>query len=87
MLFSDGELRALLSQSGCYYKARDGGTDYYAFPARLGLSPHPALEHLEAVRFCPEGARVGASGHYVIGVCEEEGRWVCPTFSKKLLLF
>ena len=87
ILFEDGELRALLSQSGCYYVATDDGTDFYAFSARLGLSPHPALSHLEGVRFYPEDSRVGQSGHDVVGVNEGEERFICPTFSKKLLLF
>ena len=77
-IFADGELRALLSKIGYYLKATQDGVDYYAFPARLGLSPHPALNYLEAVRFFPEDATVGTAGHYVIGVSETEGRVVCP---------
>lgn len=77
-LFADGELRALLSKSGYYLTATQDGVDYFAFPARFGLSPHPAIGHLEAVRFLPEEATVGMAGHYVIGVAESEGRWICP---------
>ena len=77
-LFSDTELRALLSQYGYYLRSTFDRVDYFAFPARLGLSPHPALNHLDAVRFLPEDASVGMLGHFVIGVSEEEARFICP---------
>ncbi|MBQ1935678.1 MAG: hypothetical protein II351_02375 [Clostridia bacterium] len=77
-LFSDAELRALLSQYGYYLTATCDRVDYFAFPARLGLSPHPALNYLEAVRFLPENASVGTAGYFVIGVSEEKSCFVCP---------
>ncbi len=72
-LFADGELRLLLSKSGYYLTATGDGVDYFAFPARFGLSPHPALRHLEAVRFLPENATIGTAGHFVIAVAEADG--------------
>lgn len=77
-LFADAELRTLLSKSGYYLTATEDGVDYYAFYTRFGLSPHPALGHLEAVRFLPEDATIGTAGYYVIGVSETDGNWVCP---------
>lgn len=77
-LFQNDELRALLSKSGYYLSATHDGVDYYAFSARFGLSPHPALEHLDAVRFLPEDAKTGTSGHFLIGISETEGRYVRP---------
>lgn len=77
-LFSGTELRALLAKSGYYGIASGETMDLYAIPARLGLGPHPALEHLEAVRFIPENAFVGSAGYFLIGVSETEKAYCCP---------